>query len=83
MCHSSSLIIFIPSIFAGGSPCLTKFSGFLQCLLFEISVTHNILQLCGAQRAKERKTLKLKLNEIRKRTKMVDIIEFTLKQTWK
>ena len=42
-----------------------------------------------AQRAMERKMLDLKLqdkiprSEIRKRTKIIDIIEYTLKQKWK
>ena len=44
---------------------------------------------CVAQRAMERKMLDLKLedkipcSEIRKRTKIIDIIEYTLKQKWK
>ena len=44
---------------------------------------------CPPQRAMERKMLDLKLkdkipcSEIRKRTKIIDIIEYTLKQKWK
>ena len=43
----------------------------------------------AAQRAMERKMLSLKLqdkiqcSEIRKRTKMIDIIEYTIKQKWR
>ena len=46
-------------------------------------------KLRTAQRAMERKMLDLKLKdkipcaEIRKRTKIIDIIEYTLKQKWK
>ena len=46
-------------------------------------------QLRTAQRAKERKLLNPKLqdkipcSEIRKRTKIIDIIEYTLEQKWK
>ena len=46
-------------------------------------------KLRTAQRAVERKMLDLKLkdkipcSEIRKRTKIIDIIEYTLKQKWK
>ena len=46
-------------------------------------------KLTTAQRAMERKMLDLKLqhkvpcSEIRKRTKIIDIIEYTLKQKWK
>ena len=46
-------------------------------------------KLRTAQRAVERKMLNLKLqdqipcSEIRKRTKIIDIIEYTLKQKWK
>ena len=46
-------------------------------------------KLRTAQRAMERKMLDLKLkdkipcSEIRKRTKIIDIIEYTLKQKWK
>ena len=39
-------------------------------------------KLRTAQRAMERKMLDLKL-QIRKRTKTIDIIEYTLKQKWK
>ena len=46
-------------------------------------------KLRSAQRAMERKMLGLKVqdkipcSEIRKRTKIVDIIEYTLKQKWR
>ena len=46
-------------------------------------------KLRTSQRAKERKMLDLKLqdkilcSEIRKRTKIIDIVEYTLKQKWR
>ena len=50
---------------------------------------YHVTKLRTAQRAMERKMLDLKLkdkipcSEIRKRTKIIDIIEYTLKQKWK
>ena len=54
-----------------------------------LSINNGQAKLKTAQRAMERKMLDLKLqekipySEIRKRTKIIDIIEYTLKQKWR